>query len=310
MGNLGRNERSLDSVESTSWASPRNLLRAVRVRQWTKTSSSWSPHSRPACWSNGRPCCTHWLRLGSSAPWPRARTLSTSVDTRGGSSPSPKASTAHRHGRAVGPPRRGLGSMLIVGAVAAACFVMGWELGLVVGSYALISVAYTLWLKRQPVIELAAVASGFALRAIAGGVGTHVALSNWFLVVTSFGALFVVTGKRAAELIRLGEVGAEHRPVLDQYTPSFLRSSLTLTASVTVTSYCLWAFERTGLESHAHHLVSIELTVVPIILGVLYVLWLLDAGRGGAPEDRALHDHFVQVLGIVWLALFSVGLYG
>jgi decaprenyl-phosphate phosphoribosyltransferase len=203
----------------------------------------------------------------------------------------------------------GVGAMLIVGAVAAACLVTGWELGLVVGTYALISVAYTLWLKRQPVIELAAVASGFVLRAIAGGVSTHVALSNWFLVVTSFGALFVVTGKRAAELIGRGS-GAEHRPVLDQYTPSFLRSTLTLTASVTVTSYCLWAFERTGLESRAHHLVSIELTVVPIILGMLYVFWLLDAGRGGAPEELALHDHFLQVLGIAWLALFSVGLYG
>ena len=202
------------------------------------------------------------------------------------------------------------GSMLIVGAVAAASLVTGWELGLVVGTYALISVAYTLWLKRQPVIELAAVASGFVLRAIVGGVGTHVALSNWFLVVASFGALFVVTGKRGGRVDRLGENGAEHRPVLDQYTPSFLRSTLTLTASVTVTSYFLWAFERTGLESRAHHLVSIELTVVPIILGVLYVLWLLDAGRGGAPEDLALHDHFLQVLGIVWLALFSVGLYG
>jgi decaprenyl-phosphate phosphoribosyltransferase len=204
-----------------------------------------------------------------------------------------------------------VGVVLIALALASAWFVASWELVLVVGIYAGVSVAYTIRLKREPVVELAALASGFVFRAIAGGVATHVPLSNWFLVVTSFGALFVATGKRAAEHVRMGDGRAEHRAVLADYTPSFLRSTLTLTASVTVTAYCLWAFERAGLVSRAgHHFVWIQLTVIPMILGVLYVLWLLDAGQGGTPEDLLLHDRFLQVLGVLWLALFSIGLYG
>ena len=42
-------------------------------------------------------------------------------------------------------------------------------------------------------------ASGFVLRAIAGGVAADVVLSQWFLLVASFGSLFIVAGKRYAE---------------------------------------------------------------------------------------------------------------
>ena len=149
----------------------------------------------------------------------------------------------------------GVGGVLVAGAFAASWLLAGWELALVIGAYVAITVSYTVWLKREPVIELAAVAAGFVLRAIAGGVATHVPLSSWFLVVTSFGALFIVTGKRTAERKTLGTAGASHRVVLGEYSTSFLQSTLILTSSVTVTAYCLWAFERGGLSSRAGHLV-------------------------------------------------------
>ena len=196
-------------------------------------------------------------------------------------------------------------------ALAASWFVARWSLVLVMAVYLVISTCYTLRLKREPVIELAAVASGFLLRAVAGGVATHVPLSSWFLAVSSFGALFVVTGKRLGELLQLGERRGEHREVLSLYTASFLRSALTLTASVTVTAYCLWAFDKAGLLSHAgHHFVWIQLSVIPVILGTLHMLRLVDAGLVDAPEELVFHDHVLQVLGAVWVAMFAIGIYG
>lgn len=205
-----------------------------------------------------------------------------------------------------------IGMGLISSAMAASWYVAGWNLLLVMAIYLVISIAYTLRIKREPVIELAAVASGFLIRAVAGGVATHVPLSSWFLVVASFGALFVVVGKRLGELLRLGETGGQHREVLRLYTATFLRSTLTLTATVTVTAYCLWAFDGAGLISHAaaHHFVWIELSVVPIILGVLHVLRLVDAGLVDAPEELVFHDHVLQGLGAMWIALFAIGIYG
>lgn len=202
------------------------------------------------------------------------------------------------------------GAGLIAVALTAALFIGPWGFAVVVGSYATLSVAYSVRLKREPVVELAVVASCFVLRAVAGGVVAHVALSNWFLVFTSFAALFVVTGKRCAEHARLGPHRGVHRLVLDEYTQSFLKSTLTISATVTVAAYCLWAFDRTGLLAHAgHRVVWVDLTVVPLVLAVLHIFRLLDAGQGGEPEHLALKDHILQVYGLLWFALMGVGLY-
>ena len=218
----------------------------------------------------------------------------------------PVASGALRPGVALG-----VGAALIATAIAAALLVRPWGFAAVVASYAGLSIAYSIRLKREPVMELAVVASCFVLRAVAGGVVAHVPLSNWFLVFTSFAALFIVSGKRCAEHARLGDDRGVHRLVLDQYSESFLKSTLTISATVTVASYCLWAFDRTGLLAHAgDRVVWIELTVIPLVLSVLHILRLLDAGQGGEPEQLALRDHVLQGYGVLWLALMGIGLYG
>jgi hypothetical protein len=43
---------------------------------------------------------------------------------------------------------------------------------------------------------------------------------------------------------------------------------------------------------------------------VLYVLRVLDAGRGGAPVELALRDRMLQFMGVLWAVLMVLGLYG
>ena len=205
-----------------------------------------------------------------------------------------------------------VGTAMMVAALALAWAVAGWPLALVIGSYLGITVAYSLWLKRMPVVEMAVVAMGFVLRAVAGGVSTHVELSSWFLVVASFGALFVTAGKRFAEHVALGDARVSHRSVLQEYDASFLRSTVTLTATVTVTAYCLWALDRSnGLVLRTGPGATwIGITVAPVVVGMLVMLRLLFNGEGGAPEEIFLHNRMLQVLGVFWAALFAVGLYG
>ena len=171
-----------------------------------------------------------------------------------------------------------------------------WGFAVVVATYAGLSIAYSIRLKREPVMELAVVASRFVLRAVAGGVVAQVHLSNWFLVFTSFAALFLVTGKRCAEHARLGLDRGEHRLVLDQYTESFLKSTLTISATVTVASYCLWAFERTGLLAVPHDVGWIELTVVRWCWCPGH-LRLLDVGRAASPSSWPCTTTFSRATG-------------
>jgi decaprenyl-phosphate phosphoribosyltransferase len=181
---------------------------------------------------------------------------------------------------------------------------------LILGLYFAISISYSFFLKQVPVIELGVVASGFFLRAYAGAVASHLYVSSWFLVVISFGALFLVIGKRESELKSVGVSGT--RKVLSEYTPQFLHSALTMCATVVVTGYCLWAFDTssTGLSSVHHNIVPIRLTVVPVVFAILFIMRSAEAGKGQSPEDLVLHDRVVQVLGLIWIALVYVGIYG
>ncbi len=204
------------------------------------------------------------------------------------------------------------GAGLLVASVGLAMLLAGWHLGLVMALYALINVAYSLGLKNEPILDLAAVTAGFVLRAVAGGVATGVILSDWFLIVTSFGSLLIVTGKRSGEKHLLVEHRSDDgsvRQTLGSYTQSFLRSVRTLSAAVSVTAYCLWAFERASQLHPGHHVIWFQLTIVPFVVALLHVLRLFDSGAGAAPEDLALHDHRLQIYGICWIALFATGAY-
>ncbi|MDA8148306.1 MAG: decaprenyl-phosphate phosphoribosyltransferase [Actinomycetota bacterium] len=200
----------------------------------------------------------------------------------------------------------------MAGAVGLAWALAGWRLALVMGIYCLVNVAYSLELKNEPVLDLAAVSSGFVLRAIAGGLAAGVALSNWFIIVASFGSLLIVTGKRSGEQHLLhGAVAdqAQVRRTLNLYTPSFLQAVRTAAAAVTITAYCLWAFERAGQAHPGHDPIWFQLTIIPFVIGLLHVVRLLDSGVGSAPEELAIHDHRLQLYGLAWVALFAVGIY-
>ncbi len=203
-------------------------------------------------------------------------------------------------------------SIVLVGVAFAIPFAFWHPQGLllILGLYLVISLSYSFYLKQVPVIELGVVASGFFLRAYAGAVASHLYVSSWFLVVISFGALFLVIGKRESELKNVGISGT--RKVLTEYTPQFLHSALTMCATVVVTGYCLWAFDTssTGLSSVHHNVVPIRLTVVPVVFAILFIMRSAEAGKGQSPEDLVLHDRVVQVLGLIWIALVYVGIYG
>lgn len=71
-------------------------------------------------------------------------------------------------------------------------FLASWQLAVVLAVYEAVQLGYCFGLKHQPVVDLAIVGSGFLMRSIAGGVAGGLALSQWFLLVTAFGSLFMV----------------------------------------------------------------------------------------------------------------------
>jgi decaprenyl-phosphate phosphoribosyltransferase len=181
------------------------------------------------------------------------------------------------------------------------------ELALVIAGYLALTIAYSMWLKHEAVLDLAAVAAGFVLRAVAGGVAVGVDISPWFLIVAGAGSLFVVTGKRSAEMVELGDDAGDHRRSLDLYSHAYLTYVRAITSSVAILAYCLWAFEESDRVGST---TWFELSIIPFVLGVLRYALLLEQGGGGAPEDLIIGDRMLLAIGAVWIATFAVAVHG
>ena len=175
-------------------------------------------------------------------------------------------------------------------------------------AYAAFTLSYSLLLKHEAVIELALLAMGFLLRAIAGGVAAELPISPWFLIVAGFGSLFMAAGKRFSELERSARDGGElKRRSLAGYTPAYLRFVWGTAAAVAITAYCLWAFE-VGLAESSFPWA--QWSVLPFVLAILRYAVDVDRGEAEAPEEVVLHDRALMAMGVAWLVLFGLGALG
>ena len=185
-------------------------------------------------------------------------------------------------------------------------FLASPQLAIVLGVYEAVQLGYCFGLKHQPVVDLAIVGSGFLMRAIAGGVAAGIALSQWFLLVTAFGSLFMVAGKRYAEIMLFERTGAKIRSSLKKYSASYLRFVWATAAAILIMSYALWAFE---LRERADGSVWPVISMVPFVIAVLRYAVDVDGGTAGEPEDVVLKDRVLQVLGLLWVASLAVTFY-
>ena len=80
---------------------------------------------------------------------------------------------------------------LAAAAAAALALWAGWRVAAIVAAYLALSAAYTLALKRIPVLDVIAIAAGFMLRLLAGTAGIGIEPSNWLLACGFLLTLFL-----------------------------------------------------------------------------------------------------------------------
>lgn len=185
------------------------------------------------------------------------------------------------------------------------CLAIRPALALVGAAYVVLTLSYTLIWRHMVLLDVLAVAGGFVLRALAGGVAPPVRLSVWFVLVVSCAAVFVATGKRQSELARVDERRGPRRRVLAAYSPMFLRLMLTGSAAIALFAYCVWAFELPAV----HVIPWRPLTIVPFAACLVRYHRLVLSGSAEAPEDVLLQDRWLQLAGAAWLVLFALGVH-
>ena len=187
------------------------------------------------------------------------------------------------------------------------------NLAMVMVVYIAMQLAYCFGLKHQAVLDICIVSLGFLIRAIAGGVAADIPLSQWFLLVMAFGALFMAAGKRYAELQLAERTGAKIRKSLERYTSSYLRFVWTLSATAVVLCYGLWAFGRDSLNNplgpDGQDASWYAITIVPWTIAILRYAVDIDGGIAGEPEEIALKDRVLQILFLAWIGTIGAAIY-
>ena len=203
-------------------------------------------------------------------------------------------------------------AVMLACAIVGASLLSGAELTSVVGAYVIISLAYSLGLKRVPVIEMACVGSGFVLRAVAGGAAAHVPLSPWFLLVTSFGALFIVGGKRSSEHNGAGR--RQGRPPccsrrVSGELPTRRAGDVGVCRRDDLLPLGLRPLQPPGCASSGRSPHLVRAVDRPLRARRAECGTGRRARARGEPEELALKDRALQVLALVWVLLLLIGIY-
>ncbi|MGH9193100.1 MAG: decaprenyl-phosphate phosphoribosyltransferase [Acidimicrobiales bacterium] len=204
------------------------------------------------------------------------------------------------------------GAVLLAGSVALG-LAASPQLAATILGYVALTTAYSAVLKNVAVVDLVAVAAGFVLRAVAGAAATDVPISDWFFIVTSFGALFIVSGKRGAEASEMAGATTSDprrfRAVLGAYSEGYMAYLRSVSSGAVLVAYCLWAFERADTAVD-QSIPWYQLSILPFVMAVLRYALVLDKGdRGSAPEDIILGDRTLQCIGVAWTIVFAIGVY-
>ena len=199
------------------------------------------------------------------------------------------------------PPSTALG---LAAGLAMAALVLSIVLGRgfleIAVAFAVLQVAYSFALKNVVILDAMAIAAGFVLRAVAGGVVIDVEVSPWLVICTFLLALFLGFSKRRHEVLLLDEGAANHRASLRDYSPYFLDQMIAVVTASTVVAYAIYTVSPEVREKL--HTDSLYLTIPFVLYGIFRYLYLVHRREGGGdPTRELLTDRPLWVNVVCWI---------
>jgi decaprenyl-phosphate phosphoribosyltransferase len=187
----------------------------------------------------------------------------------------------------------GIFAVLLLGS-----FSLGYQYVLSVFAYLLLNVAYSNYLKHQPVLDIFSIATGFVIRVVAGAVAIPVPLSSWMFITTLCLALYLASIKRRQEL---QNHGADNRDVLGQYSIALVDKYAEMSAIGAIIFYSLFIVTTEPRLS----------ITIPIVLFGLFRYWysVENLDNGESPTDTLLGDYQLLFTCFLWIVISAVVLW-
>jgi 4-hydroxybenzoate polyprenyltransferase len=168
-------------------------------------------------------------------------------------------------------------------------------------SYLALTVLYSVALKRVPIVDVMALATGFLIRLAAGALAIPVVISHWLVVCGFLLALLLAFGKRLPEAEQVGSRSP-------RYPLTFLHDVVTMLAGVTLVAYTLYtvAPDTTAKLGGSNALL---LTAPLVLFGILRYLLLLHREGAQDPTSTLFRDKPLLAAVVLWIAVAGVIVY-
>jgi len=179
-------------------------------------------------------------------------------------------------------------------------WVIQWKLFVCLAAYFIVQMTYSFGLKHVVLWDVMLLSCGFVIRAIAGGMAIGVGVSNWLLLCTFLLALFLALCKRRQELVVLEDKASDHRPVLAEYSLTFIDSLLSVITGATVVSYALYTVSPEVIRKF--HTDRLIFTVPFVLYGIFRYLYLVHQRSLGDNPTQVFFTDVPLLVGImIWL---------
>ena len=213
---------------------------------------------------------------------------------------------------------------LTVFAVALAAAGVSIEVAGLVALYGVITVAYSLVLKRIVIIDVMTISSLFILRVVAGAIAVEARASEFLLVCTGMLALFIGFTKRRQEAMQEsmpdassasppgapgsleapGAKAPETRPVLEHYSIPFLDQMVAMVTAASIISYVIYAVNSPLIGS------EMLATAPSVLYGIFRYLYLIyDRNDTRSTAAILTEDPGMIFAGVSWVAIAVAMLY-
>lgn len=178
------------------------------------------------------------------------------------------------------------------------------------GAYYLLTLAYSMWLKRRAVVDVLALAALYTLRVIVGALAIGVPLSFWLLAFSMFIFLSLALVKRYAELFQLRAQGKVDQIRGRGYFTDDLGMIASLGAAAGYMAVLVLALYINDPDTrNLYRNQEVIWLACPLLLAWVSRVWML-AHRGSMNEDPvifALRDRASLLIGVLvaivfWLA--------
>ena len=167
--------------------------------------------------------------------------------------------------------------------------------------FAIISTAYSFYLKKEIFADILLIAVNFAIRAAAGAVIIGVYISPWLILCPFFLSLFLSVGKRRVELANLGKKAAMHRNTLSYYTQEITTALMIITTTILIIAY---TFYTLTVDNKL-------MFTIPIVLYALfrYFQFVYANSKIARNPELALADKRFAAALILWIVITFAVLY-